>query len=76
MFDMNFEPWIVGDISTVGFMEELQEQAVNDALDYIHSHYSNSLPLAAMQAVIGEFDIDYPNLPDWLRAKLDTVDVY
>ena len=76
MFDMNFEPWIVGDISTIGFAEELQEQAVNDAVDYIRAHYGNSLPVPEMDAVISSFDIDYPNLPGWLKDKLDEFDVY
>lgn len=71
MFDFEFEPWIVGDTSTLGFMEELQQEQVRDAIDYIRSNYGDSLTKAQMDAVLVQFDIDYMELPEWLQAKLD-----
>lgn len=75
MFDFEFEPWIVGDTSTLGFMEELQEEQVKDAMDYIRTHYGNELTKDQMDAVLTQFDINYAELPNWLRAKLDTFDI-
>lgn len=75
MFDFEFEPWVVGDTSTLGFMEQLQEEQVKDAMDYIRSHYGDRLTKDQMDAVLTQFDIDYMELPDWLRAKLDTFDI-
>lgn len=71
MFDFEFEPWIVGDTSTLGFMEELQQEQVRDAIDYIRSNYGDSLTKAQMDAVLVQFDIDYMELPEWLQGKLD-----
>lgn len=75
MFDFSFEPWIVGDTSTLGFMEELQEEQVKDAMDYIRSHYGNELTKDQMEAVLTQFDINYAELPEWLRHKLDRFDI-
>lgn len=72
-FDMNFEP---GNMLFVGLQEELIEETVNDAVDYIRREYGHSLPFAAMDTVIHEFDIDYNLLPQYLKDKLDEFDVY
>ena len=73
--DMFLEPWIVGDISTVGLHEELMESQVNDAIDYIRKQYGMSLTVQEMEDVLELFDIDYPLLPEWLKDKLDMFDV-
>lgn len=75
MFDFSFEPWVVGDTSTLGFMEELQQEQVRDAMDYIYDHYGDTLTKAQMDAVLTQFDIDYMELPEWLRHKLDRFDI-
>lgn len=75
MFDFEFEPWIVGDTSTLGFMEQLQEEQVKDAIDYIRNHYGDSLTKAQMEAVFTQFDIDYMELPGWLQVKFDEFDI-
>lgn len=71
MFDFSFEPWVVGDTSTLGFMEELQQEQVHDAVDYIRSHYGDQLTKAQMEAVFAQFDIEYMELPPYLQAKFD-----
>lgn len=71
MFDFEFEPWIVGDTSTLGFMEELQQEQVHDAVDYIRSNYGDNLTKAQMDAVLTQFDIDYMGLPGYLQVKFE-----
>lgn len=75
MFDFEFEPWIVGDISTLGFMEELQQEQVRDAVDYIRSNYGDTLTKAQMDAVLTQFDIDYMELPEFLQKKFDQFNI-
>lgn len=75
MLDFEFEPWIVGDISTLGFMEELQQEQVRDAVDYIRSNYGDTLTKAQMDAVLTQFDIDYMELPHYLQVKLDKFNI-
>ena len=75
MFDFEFEPWIVGDTSTLGFMEELQQEQVRDAVDYIRSNYGDSLTKAQMDAVLTQFDIDYMELPELLQVKFEEFDI-
>ena len=75
MLDFEFEPWIVGDISTLSFMEELQQEQVRDAVDYIRSNYGDTLTKAQMDAVLTQFDIDYMELPHYLQVKLDEFNI-
>ena len=75
MLDFEFEPWIVGDISTLGFMEELQQEQVRDAVDCIRSNYGDTLTKAQMDAVLTQFDIDYMELPHYLQIKLDEFNI-
>lgn len=75
MLDFNFEPWVVGDTSTLGFIEELQEEAVKDAVDYVRAHYGHELSKDQMEAVFEAFDIEYYNLPEWLQLKFDEFDI-
>ena len=75
MLDFEFEPWIVGDISTLGFMEELQQEQVRDAVDYIRSNYGDTLTKAQMDAILTQFDIDYMELPEFLQKKFDQFNI-
>lgn len=75
MFDFEFEPWIVGDISTLGFIEELQQEQVQDAVDYIRLNYGDTLTKAQMDAVLTQFDIDYMELPHYLQVKFDEFNI-
>ena len=76
MFDFAFEPWIVGDISTLGLMEELQENSVNDAVEYIRRRYDTTLSIGEMEEVFELFDIDYAGLPKYLQDRFDEFEVY
>lgn len=74
-FDFSFDPFCVGDISTVGFMEELAENQVNDAIDYIRSRYGEALTKKQIENVFDLFDIEYPFLPAYLQLKFDEFDI-
>lgn len=75
MFDASFEPWIVGDMMTVGLCEELMESQVSDAIDYIRSNYGSCLTLDQMESALDLYDIDYDELPEYLRDRLDQFNV-
>ena len=74
-FDFSFDPFCVGDISTVGFMEELVQKQVNDAIDYIRSQYGAELTKEQMKSVFCLFDIDYFSLPAYLQSKFDNFNI-
>lgn len=75
MFDAAFEPWIVGDIMTVGLCEELMEIQVGDVVDYIRANYGSCLTTDQMENALGLYDIEYDKLPEYLRDRLDQFDV-
>lgn len=74
-FDFGFDPLVVGDTSTLGFIEELMEEQVKDAVDYIRKEYGYELTKAQMEAVFDRYDIDYFALPDWLKLKFDMFEI-
>lgn len=74
-FDFAFDPLCVGDMSTIGFMEELAENQVNDAVDYIRRTYGEYLTKTEMESVFSMFEIDYFSLPKYLRDKFDEFDI-
>lgn len=73
MFEFN--PLEVGNIPTVGFMEEEVEQQVDACCDYIYSRYGRYVPCQVISDAIDMFDIDYYFLPDWLKDKFDWFEV-
>lgn len=75
MFDMHLEPWIVGDISTIGLAEELAEQQVDDLVDYVRRNYGSCLRIDQLEDAMGLFDIDYFSLPKYLQDKIDIFNV-
>ena len=75
MFDATFEPWVVGDIMTIGLCEELMEIQVNDVVDYIRSNYGPCLTMDQMDSALGLYEVDYTALPDYLKEKLDQFNV-
>ena len=74
-FDFNFDPLCVGDTSTLGLAEELLEQQVNDAIDFLYREYDGSPTADDITDVINQFDIDYYSLPGWLADKFDQFEV-
>lgn len=74
-FDFGFDPLTVGDTSTLGFIEELMEEQVKDAIDYIRKEYGYELTKDQMEAVFDRYDISYILLPDWLKYKFDEFEI-
>lgn len=74
-FDFNFDPLCVGDTSTLGLAEELLEQQVDDAIDFLYREYDGSPTADDITDVINRFDIDYFSLPGWLADKFDQFEV-
>lgn len=75
MFDMDLEPWIVGDISTIGLAHELMESQVDDLVDYVRMNYGSYLTVDQLEGAFDLFDIDYPQLPQYLKDRIDTFNV-
>lgn len=75
MFDMDLEPWIVGDISTIGLAHELMESQVDDLVDYVRMNYGSYLTVDQLESAFDLFDIDYPQLPQYLKDRIDTFNV-
>ena len=74
-FDFNFDPLCVGDTSTLGLAEELLEQQVDDAIDFLYREYNGSPTAEDITDAINQFDIDYCSLPEWLADKFDQFEV-
>lgn len=74
-FDFNFGPLCVGDTSTLGLAEELLEQQVDDAIDFLYREYDGSPTADDITDAINQFDIDYSSLPRWLADKFDQFEV-
>lgn len=74
-FDVLFEPWVVGDISTVGLVHELMESQVKDAIDYMRRNYGTSFSVDLFEKTLLDFDIDYMALPQYLKDELDQFNV-
>lgn len=69
--DMVFEPWVVGDISTIGFVHELMEEKVTNAIGYTKQHYGTQVHLQDFEYVLELFEIRYKELPKYLKNEID-----
>lgn len=68
-------PFEVGDISTLAAWENDQESKVMDMLDYILFHYGGSCDKYTMDSCIQLFGVEYYLLPQWLKDKIDIIDI-
>ena len=75
MFDFAFEPLIVGDTSSLGLIEEIQEQKVNAAINWIRENLKEPIPVSQIDMALEKFHIDYNELPHWLASKFDEFEV-
>lgn len=76
MFDFGFDPLIPGDTSTLGFMEELLESQVDDMIDYLVDSCGYSVDSNTFLSTLNAFDVDYDNLPTWMKEKFDMFDIH
>lgn len=60
---------------TLGLWEDLQEQRVNDAVEWLERRYGYNIPEDKMWKAIEKFDVDYFSLPKWLADKFDKFNV-
>lgn len=75
--EFGLDPFEPSNMMYVGMQEELMEQVVNDAIDYLRKKYgvAGSLTKDEMEEVFEKFDIEYPLLPHWLAVKFDEFDI-
>lgn len=78
MVDLIPNPFQVGNIGMVSMYNDAQETNVNDMMNWIRRNYGFNVELSAatLTHLIDKFNIDYPNLPKYLKDVIDTIDVY
>lgn len=74
MFTFDFNPLEIGNVPTIGMMEEEQEEKVMRCIAYIADNYGMTVPVSAIDQAIADFDIDFIHLPHWLQIEFDRFD--
>ena len=69
------QPWIVGDTSTLAAWEYDQEEKIDRMLDYFEDDRWVFITARDVEEAFEMFGIDYPNLPDWLKDKIDEINI-
>lgn len=67
-------PFVVGDFSTIAAWENDQEEKVNRFVK-IMLDYPGSINVQMIEEGFEAFGIDYPNLPQYLKDKIDMIDI-
>lgn len=75
MFDLNLEPWIVGDIATLAAIENDQEEKVYRMLDYFDDPRWVAITPKDLEEAFNVFGIHYSILPQWLKDLIDEIDL-
>lgn len=70
------EPFEPANMMYVGIEQELEDNVVSDACDYVRATYGNELSVAELEHVFEMYDIDYPNLAKYNQDRFDEFDVY
>jgi len=72
IFDWKLDPWIPGDMMTLGLIEEeMIEQKVIDMIEYIRANYGYFISSTVIDDQLAARDIDYTRLPQYLKDKID-----
>ena len=72
IFDLKLDPWIPGDMMTMGLMEqEYLDQKIIDVIHDIRNNYGYYIPSSIIDEKLQEYNIDYPALPQYLKDKID-----
>lgn len=66
----------VGNTWMLGGYENLQEELVNQMIDYIDTNYCGRVSIDMFRSLMSRFGVDYQNLAQFLKDRLDTIDVY
>lgn len=69
------KPWIAGDPSTLAAWENDQEEKVYLMLEYFKDDRWRVISSSDVDEAIRIFDIDYVNLPQWLKDEIDTINI-
>lgn len=70
------EPFEPANMMYVGIEQELEDNVVSDACDYVRATYGNKLSVAQLEYVFVMFDINYPTLAKYNQDRFDEFDVY
>ena len=68
VFDMDFMD--VGDPMICGMAEEIEEENVDQMIEYVTDRYGGCLSEEQMESVLEQFDIDMNILPDFLVRRI------
>lgn len=74
-FDLILEPWIPGDLATIAAWENDQEEKIDRMLDYFEDDRWVFITPRDVEEAFEIFGIDYPNLPNWLKDKIDEINI-
>lgn len=69
-------PFLVGDFSTLSAWENDQESKVYDMIEMFEDKYKYKVITAYdVDAAMEHYGIDYPNLPQFLKDEIDTINI-
>jgi hypothetical protein len=71
MLDFELNPLEVGNISTIGLWENIQEERVDKMIKWILRNYGIRVPSYLVDEMIKNFEVDYFNLPQYLVNRID-----
>lgn len=63
-------PWMLG-----GY-ENQQEESIDRMIDYVNANFCGRISIGMFRHLMSKFGVDYQNLPQFLKDRLDTIDVY
>lgn len=66
---MNF--FEVGNPMYIGMAEEIMENQVMEAVDFLETTYGNTITLDIFQDTLYTYDIDLTELPSWLLSAFN-----
>lgn len=75
MFDLQLEPWIVGDTATLAAWENDQEEKIYQMIDFFNDDRWVFITAQDIDTAMENFGIDYPNLPQYLKNLIDEIDI-
>lgn len=75
MISFGVEPFEPGNMMYVGIQEELIESVINDFVDKVRLQWSGYCTADNVLEMLDENDIEYNLLPQYLKDKLDTLEI-
>lgn len=75
MITFGVEPFEPGNMLYVGIQEELIAGVINDFVDNVFKYWGGKCHTADVINMLVENDIDYGCLPQYLKDRLDEIDV-